>query len=124
MRKVLGADAGIRKKFRATVSRFGKKTNYKGYSDETILLLNVTDMETFKVVTDHVWFAYTKGFEKLKLFPGVVIEFEARIKSYRKGYVNRKYKIDESRVDFKLSHPTRITLKSAKEDRETSRPSG
>ena len=116
MRKILGSDAGIRKKFRATVSRFGRKTNYKGYSDETILLLNVTDMETLKVVTDHIWFTFTKGFEKLKLSRGAVVEFEARIKSYRKGYVNKKYKIDERRVDFKLSHPTRISLISLTEN--------
>ena len=113
MRKVLGSDAGIRKKFRATVSRFGKKTNYHGYSDQTILLVRVTDLETQKVVTDHVWFSYTKGFEKANLSPGVIVEFEARIKTYRKGYVNRKYQIDERRVDFKLSNPTRITVAGA-----------
>jgi hypothetical protein len=111
MRKVLRSDAGTRKKFRATFSRFGKKTNYHGYSDETILLVNVTDLETLKVVTDHVWFSYTKGFEKIKLTPGVVVEFQARIKTYRKGYINKKYQIDERRVDYKLSNPTQISLK-------------
>lgn len=115
MRKVLGSVVGIRKKFRATFSRFGKKTTYHGYSDQTILLLHVTDLDTQEIVTDHVWFSYTKGFEKVDLSPGVVVEFEARVKSYRKGYVNRKYKIDESRVDYKLCNPTRIRVKSPHE---------
>ena len=116
MRKVLGSNAGVRKKFRAIFSRFGKKMNYHGYSDQTILLLEVTDAETLKVVTDHVWFSYTKGFEKAGLSPGVTVEFEARVTVYRKGYVNRRYKIDESRVDFKLSNPTRISVKETKRD--------
>ena len=110
MRKFLGSDEGIRKKFRATVSRFGKKTNYHGYSDETILLVRVTDLETLKVVTDHLWFSLTKGFESANLSPGLVVEFEARVKTYRKGYVNKRHQIDERRMDFKLSHPTRIRV--------------
>jgi len=35
------------------------------------------------------------------------LEFEARIKEYRKGYIHRNYKIDHSSTDFKLS-PTKI----------------
>ena len=110
MRKVLGSDAGIRKKFRATVSRFGKKTDYHGYADQTILLVRVLDAETQKIVTDHVWFSYTKGFEKIMLTPGLTIEFEARIKTYRKGYVNKRIGIDEQSMDYKLSNPTKIRV--------------
>ena len=110
MRKLLATDQGTRKKFRAKFSRFGKKTNYHGFADQTVLLRDGTDVETNTVITDHVWFGYTKGFEKIDLKPGVIVEFEARIKAYQKGYVNRRYKIDESRTDFKLSHPTRIAV--------------
>jgi len=110
MRRLLSQDEGVRKKFHAIFNRFGKKVNYHGYSDQTVLLLQVIDVETNKVITDHLWFGYTKGFEKVDLRPGVKIEFEARIKLYKKGYVNRRLNIDKSRVDFKLSHPTRISL--------------
>ena len=110
MRRVLAAQAGERKRFRAVFSRLGKKTNYQGYSEDTILLNDVREADSLRIVTDHVWFNYTKGFEKIKLTEGCVIEFEARVKEYTKGYVNRRYNISKQAVDFKLSHPTRIRL--------------
>lgn len=108
MRGELAKDSGTRKKFRAIFIRVGKKTSFKGYSEETILLKNILDAETNKVVADHVWFSFTKGFEKLSLTEGVKLEFEARIKEYRKGYVSPRYKINTCTTDYKLSHPTKI----------------
>ena len=108
MRRELAKDLGIRKKFRAVFIRVGRKTGFKGYSEETILLKNILDIETNKMVADHVWFGFTKGFEKLSLIEGITLEFEARIKEYQKGYVNPRYKIDNSTTDYKLSHPTKI----------------
>ncbi len=112
MRKVLGSKEGERKKFAAVFSRMGKKVNYKGYSEETILLVQVTDLETNVVVTDHIWFSYTKSFQGIALAEGVSVEFEARVKSYSKGYVNSRYKIDKRTKDYKLSHPTKVKLRS------------
>lgn len=108
MRKALAKEEGLRKKFRATFSRLGKKKNYHGYSEDTILLKDVVDVETGSIVADHVWFRFTKGFEGISFSEGVHIEFEARVKKYKKGYVNRQVGINNSRTDFKLSHPTRI----------------
>ncbi len=108
MRKDLAAENGVRKKFRAVFSRVGKKVNYKGYSEETILLKSIIDTETNKLVADHVWFSYTQGFHKASLSHGDSLEFEARIKEYRKGYVNKSLKINNSATDYKLSHPTKI----------------
>ena len=108
MRKDLAKDSGVRKRFNATFIRVGKKAGFNGYSDETILLKNISDVETNKVVADHIWFSFTKGFEKLSLTEGVVLEFEARIKEYKKGYVNSRYKINNTTIDYKLSHPTKI----------------
>ena len=113
MRAKLAQEKDVRKKFYATFSRLGKKANYKGYSEDTILLVNVTDAETQERLADHVWFSYTKGFEKIKLDEGTVIEFEARIKQYQKGYVNPKLGMKKRTVDFKLSHPTKITIKAS-----------
>jgi len=107
MRKELAKDEGQRKKFKAIFSRLGKKVGYNGYSEETILLTKIED-ENGKVVADHVWFTYTKGFEKATLTEGDLVEFEARIKEYTKGYVNRRYKINNKSIDYKLSHPTKI----------------
>jgi len=108
MRKELARTAGVRKKFRGVFIRIGKKAGFNGYSEETILLKNIVDAETNKVVADHLWFNFTKGFENIFLSEGSVLEFEARIKEYRKGYVNTRYKINDRVSDYKLSHPTKI----------------
>jgi hypothetical protein len=110
MRTKLASQDGERKKFKARFVRLGKKTNYKGYSEDTILLSQVTDMETNTLVTDHLWFSYTKGFEKINLKEGLMITFEARVKSYKKGYVNRAIGMHRQQKDYKLSHPTRIEI--------------
>ncbi len=110
MRKNLADKVGLRKKFRAVFTRFGKKVNYNGYTDTTLLLSNIVDTETNKPVTDHHWFAYTKGFEKASLKEGMSIEFEARVKVYKKGYVNKALAINNRQSDYKLSHPTNIVV--------------
>lgn len=110
MRKKLAPEKEKRKKFRAVFERIGKKKNFKGYSEDTVLLKNVLDVESNTQVADHVWLAYIKAFEKISLTKGVVLEFEARVKEYQKGYVNRHYKIDQRTSDFKLSHPTKIKV--------------
>lgn len=110
MRKRLANDKDERKKFRALFARFGKKVNYKGYSETTVLLTDITDAETNHIVTEHLWFAYTAGFEKANIREGMRIEFEARIKEYTKGYVNKKYGINNRKKDYKLSHPTKIRI--------------
>ena len=110
MRKELAKEEGQRKKFQAVFIRLGKKTSYKGYSEDTLLVKNIKDTATNKIVADHIWFTFSKGFEKIELVEGVIIEFEARVKEYRKGYVNHQYGIDNSNKDFKLSHPTKIKI--------------
>ena len=110
MRRELAKREGQRKKFRATFSKLGKKINYKGYSESTILLTNIIEWEANIRITDHVWFSYTKGFEDAMMKEGDAIEFEARIKEYKKGYVNKRFKINEQKVDYKLSHPTKIVV--------------
>ena len=111
MRKELAKQEGQRKKFQATFVKFGKKTNYRGYTEETILLKNIIDVENKKIVTNHAWFAYTKSFQQISLVDGTTIEFEARIKKYNKGYRNARYNIDHRTTDYRLSHPTKICLK-------------
>lgn len=108
MRTKLGEQEGERKKFRAIFKRIGKKTTYTGYREDTILLHDVREADTLTPIADHVWFSYTKGFEKINLTENCVIEFEARVKSYRKGYINKSLGLTNRASDYKLSHPTRI----------------
>jgi hypothetical protein len=109
-RTKLGSAEGERKVFKGTFSKYGKKVNYKGHSEPTVLLVGITDVTNNEVVTDHAWFSFTKGFEKINPKEGDVLVFEARIKEYRKGYVNKKYGINNQRKDFRLSHPTKISI--------------
>jgi len=110
IRKRLKAQEGQRKTFIARFTRFGKKINYKGYSEMTVLLTEVTNAETHERVADHLWFSYTQGFEKAGIKEGDKITFDARVKEYSKGYVNRELQINRKKTDYKLSNPTRIKV--------------
>jgi hypothetical protein len=112
MRRNLAKEEGARKRFTAVFSRTGKKINFNGFSEDTLLLTDVRDAETNSRVTDHIWFAYSKVFDKLNLQPGMKIAFDARIKQYKKGYKNRKLGISDHAVDYKLSHPTKVVILS------------
>lgn len=116
MRKELAKKEGERRKFSALFVRLGSKANYHGYSEETILLKQIVDLETNQLVADHVWFRYTKSFQQLPLTEGTKIMFDARVKAYTKGYVNRQYKIDRRSRDFRLSHPTQVKIVQANID--------
>ena len=110
MRKKLSTSEGERRKFIATFSRVGKKRNFKGYAEDTILLTDVKDAELNSVVADHVWFSYSQTFDKAHLREGDEIEFEARVKAYEKGYVNKQLGINQRKEDFKLSNPTKVKV--------------
>ena len=110
MRKGLEKVNGSRIKFIGIFERYGSKTNFKGYPEKTILFKDVKNNST--VITDHIWFNMTKGFETLgKLKQGDIVEFYARVKKYYKGYAGFKEEIqweNPIEVDYKLSHPTKI----------------
>jgi hypothetical protein len=110
MRIGLKKELGKRKKFKGLFVRIGRKTGFNGFSQETILLKDIIDLENGALVTDHLWLNLTKGFEALSIKEGVALEFEARIKEYTKGYVNSRYKIDQQKKDYKLSHPTKFKI--------------
>lgn len=110
MRTGLKKELGNRKKFRGFFVRTGRKAGFNGYSQETILLKDIIDLENGALVTDHLWLNLTKGFEAAGIREGVTLEFEARIKEYTKGYVNKQYKIDQQKKDYKLSHPTKFRI--------------
>lgn len=110
MRTGLKSHLGDRKKFTGKFVRTGKKAGFKGYSQETILLKDIIDAESGVRVTDHLWLNYTKGFEDVNLKPGVIIEFQARIVEYKKGYRNSQFVTERQKKDYKLSHPTQIRV--------------
>ena len=94
--------------FTGTFQKFGSKNSF-GYTKQTILLTDICDSDEIKVA-DHLWFTMGKQFAQLKLQTGDKVKFNARIKSYRKGY--KGYREDvfgkPIQVDYKLSHPTKM----------------
>lgn len=113
MRDRLQRIEGQRKEFKAVFVRFGVKTNFKGYAEKTVLLHNVVCTTNRDIACDHLWFNYTKEFQKLELSEGMVLKFQARVKEYTKGY--RGYREDDGfehpvEIDYRLSHPTKIRV--------------
>jgi hypothetical protein len=109
MRKSLEKINEVRSTFIGTFSRSGVKSSF-GYTKPTLLLVDVRDQSTGEIVTDHLWFNLTKGFEALNLSSGDVVQFDARVKPYQKGYLGRRDDVwdKEPEIDYKLSHPTKI----------------
>ena len=111
MRRELKKIKGQRKTFRGTFKRYGDKSNWHGFPEKTILLIDVKDSDG-KIVTDHIWLRMTKGFGRLgEMEEGDKIQFDARVKEYTKGYAGNKEKYQMERPlenDFKLNFPTKI----------------
>ncbi len=105
MRTELSAMDQERARFQAVFQSYGTK-HYKGHDTTTLLFKQVSC--DGRVVADHIWLAETAAFQELKLVKGDVVAFDARVKKYRKGYVNTRIQVNRRKEDFKLSHPTRV----------------
>lgn len=97
-----------RTRFRGTFLKLGRKMGYKG-PEVTVLIINISLVEDplQNIVTGHLWFRYTKGFEQLILQSGDVVEFTARVTYYKKGYSETDEE-NPKRLDYHLSHPRNI----------------
>ena len=90
--KLLQLGSQKRYNFTAEYARCGYKVTYRRGLDRdklapTIMFKNVKINNN--LVTDHLWFNYTKGFAELgKLIVGDVISFNARVASYKKIIVH------------------------------------
>lgn len=104
MRKELKKIKNKRTTFIGEVNKFGTKPSYKGYPKKTILLINIKFKETNEIATDHIWFTVGKTIENIELNIGDIIQFDARVKQYKKGYI-------EKEVDYKLSNISKIYKK-------------
>lgn len=109
MRKSLKQLCGKRMRFRGVIDRYGWKKDINGNYKETILLKNICLIESDDIVTDHVWFTCGKTISS-DLPIGSVIEFDARVAIYMKGYKNSFLGINNRKKDYKLSNPTKLKL--------------
>lgn len=108
MREKFKSCEGVRAAFTAEFVRFGSKTAYKGPDLVTLLFKDVRN-EQGVVMTDHLWFTTCGQWIALDLKPGDKVAFDARVRSYRKGYEGRGEDGYEGyqETDYKLSHPTK-----------------
>lgn len=108
MREKLKDIVYVRATFRAVFVRFGEKTSY-GYTKKTLLFQDVRDSHD-RVMTDHLWFTAGKWSELVDLGPGDVVQFEARVTPYKKGYRGGRddYDLPPPSIDYRLSHPTKV----------------
>ena len=111
MRQELKKIQELRKTFTGIFDRYGYKTNWHGFQEKTILLIDIKD-SAGKIVADHIWFKMTKGFEKLvEINKGDKIQFDARVKEYLKGYKGYREEVQFEKpieLDYKLNFPTKI----------------
>lgn len=111
MRKDLKERLGERSRYKGTFEKYGVKSSYRGWPKVTILLTEVRSVSSNRLITDHLWFNETKGFQEIgPLYPGDIVAFDGRVKPYEKGYVSKRNEIDTREIDYKLSHPTKIVI--------------
>jgi len=107
MRQELEKRDGERTTFHGTFARFGSKRGWKG--DLPTVLFQDIRTPTGEPICDHLWMNLTKGIAALDLQIGDVVQFDARVQEYEKGYKGRRDVYDAPiSIDYKLSHPTRL----------------
>lgn len=111
MREKLGKFLGERRTFQGVFERFGSKSGYKG-PVKTVLIVNLIDFVTKEVLTDHLWFTCGKRFDCLDLQEGELVQFDARVTEYLKGYQGGEEGSYEDvygqELDYRLSFPTKV----------------
>jgi hypothetical protein len=110
MREELAKLKGVRRKFQGTFDSYGVKSGWQGRPLRTILLIDVQDCLTHKIVTDHLWINETKQFATITLQKGDTVSFYARVTEYTKGYRGRREDVFDKpiQIDYRLSFPTKI----------------
>ena len=104
---------GERLRFKGIVQRFGSKPGYHGGVIDTLLLRDVVEAETGETIANHVWFTLTKRWRNARVSVGDTVEFDARVKRYKKGYRGhdwRKRIESPPTFDYKLSYPSKVRV--------------
>lgn len=110
MREELEKLEGKRFSIIATVKEFSTKSAYRGPPLQTILLIDVLDYATGKLLTDHLWMTAGKWSANIKI--GDLAKFDARSDDYVKGYRGRDEcgNYGNISVDYRLVRPTKVEI--------------
>jgi hypothetical protein len=107
MRTELEKLEGRRRRFRAVVEEFGVGRSSK--HRETILVVDVRLADALDaIVADHLWLKKNASFAAVA--PGDIVEFDADVEKYEKGYVNFVQGIDETTVDYRLTNVSNVQV--------------
>jgi len=108
MREKLGNFFGSRRVFQGEFKRFSIKSGWKGPL-QTILLVDLLDVKTQEIISNHLWFTCGKRFYSLKLETGDTVRFAARVTRYLKGYQGRHGDNEGfQELDYRLSYPSKV----------------
>lgn len=110
MRNALKELHGQRRTFTARFEEIRDHANYRGRSMSVVLLQNVRLDGIF--VADHVWMPCTIGWQ-INLHAGDVVEFQARVDKYVKGYFGTKDVVKPKSEDYTLVYPRKIRILKA-----------
>lgn len=109
MREVLHFLEGKRLKFQGVVKRIGTRSSFKGPDLETILVKNITLADRDTVICDHVWLTKRKRLAEVKA--GDIIQFEARVGKYLKGYKGHRFDVYKpTQIDYRLDRPSKVEV--------------
>jgi hypothetical protein len=106
-RTELAPNLNQRHTYQGRVERFGTKPAYRGPPQTTVLLVEVCDAAG-RQVTDHLWLTVGKRLAALQLQPGDLVQFDARVTTYTKGYKGRREGGKPLSRDYRLSYPTNL----------------
>ena len=110
-----------RHRFRGRGGRFGSRNTRNG-PVPTILLKDIEEVDTGKIVTDHLWFNSIKAFREVEPREGDILEFDARVTRYVKGYYEHdrygERTVNHTKADYHLSFPTNIVNVTKEEKRD------
>lgn len=98
--------------------RYGSMYEY-GIKFTTVLIRDIES--NGETVADHQWFRINEGFENLQLQNGDIIEFNADVSAYVKGYLGKNKQLKKERcvrLDYQLINLSNIKVINNKRGEE------
>lgn len=113
MREKLADLKNTRKTYTAFFERYGVRKLFGKFEALTLLFSDIKNSDN-ELMSQHIWLNSNKSFEKINFVRGDIVQFEARVIEYEKGY--RRYKGNDPKLkqyvikDFKLAYPSKVKV--------------
>lgn len=110
MRTNLIPFANKRVRVTGIIGRFGIR-RFRSFQQQTVLITDIRDAESGEFLADHVWMPIGSRLRSVALSTNRCIEFSVTVRKYFKNGL----------LDFKLTHPTEISIQPIKYERGSGR---